>query len=397
MLNMMRRGRQQPFALAEDAPAMSSLTRLPRVEQFEAAPERSRPLPGRFYWDPEIFEQERQRIFRRSWQYVGHVSMLPEPGSYIVREILDQSVVVLRDRAGELRAFFNVCQHRAHRLLEGEGRLAAVITCPYHAWAYDLEGELRRARGAEGLEGFDRREFRLSSVALGSFLGFLFVNLDGKAPPFAEVAGGLAAEVESFSPKAAALACLYRRDYDLKANWKNSVENYSECFHCPISHRSLVEGALDYASYRITVHEHHHSHRSRDRGRDLGYRARTEIAAKTDEFGSWLLWPNWCLEVYPGGNLTVFHHVPVAPERTVQKVEWYFPPHPLSAEEQSVIDFVHAVRLEDIPICESVQNGLRSLGYRRGRFVVDPGRTEISEHAVHDFQAKVLRALDAAA
>src|SRR5262249_58227447 len=83
------------------------------------------------------------------------------------------------------------------------------------------------------------------------------------------------------------------------------------------------------------------------------------------------------------------------PGRRMEKGNGFSPPHPLRAEEQSVIDFVHAVRLEDIPICESVQNGLRSLGYRRGRFVVDPGRTEISEHAVHDFQAKVLRALEA--
>jgi phenylpropionate dioxygenase-like ring-hydroxylating dioxygenase large terminal subunit len=372
---------------------MSSVANFPGIDRFEAEPERSRTLPGRYYWDPEIFEQERRRIFHGSWQYVGHVSMLPAPGSYIVREILDQSVFLLRDRAGELKAYFNVCQHRAHRLLEGEGQLSAIITCPYHAWAYDLGGALRSARGAEGLAGFDKGDFSLVPVRLDSFLGFLFVNLDGKAPPFAGVAGALAAEVASFSPAAADLACAYRQEYALQANWKNSVENYSECFHCPISHRSLVEGALEYGSYRITVHEHHHSHRSRDKGKAQGYQAKTETAAKTDEFGSWLLWPNWCLEVYPGGNLTVFHHIPVSPERTVQKVEWYFPPHPLTEAERSVIDFVHGVRLEDIPICESVQSGLHSLGYRRGRFVVDPGRTEISEHAVHDFQAKVLRAL----
>lgn len=376
---------------------MADMQTLPGIDRFEAEPERSRTLPGRYYWDPEIFEQERRRIFHRSWQYVGHVSMLPEPGSYIARDILDQGVFVLRDRAGELKAFFNVCQHRAHRLLEGEGKLSAFITCPYHAWAYDLAGALRSARGTEGLAGFERGDFGLVPVRLESFLGFLFVNLDGRAAPFKEVAGPLEAEVASFSPKAAELAIAYRRDYELNANWKNSVENYSECFHCPISHRSLVEAALDYGSYRITVHEHHHSHRSRDKGKDQGYSARTDTAAKTDEFGSWLLWPNWCLEVYPGGNLTVFHHVPVGPERTVQKVEWYFPPHALTAEEQGVIDFVHGVRLEDIPICESVQRGLHSLGYRRGRFVVDAGRTEISEHAVHDFQAKVLRALAAAA
>jgi choline monooxygenase len=227
-------------------------------------------------------------------------------------------------------------------------------------------------------------------------LGFLFVNLDSAAPEFEEVAGVLATEVGSFSPHAAELHCAYRTEYALTANWKNSVENYSECFHCPISHRSLIEGALDYPTYRVTVHRHHHSHRSRDRGNAQGYASRTETAANTKEFGSWLLWPNWCLEVYPGGNLTVFHHVPLAPEQTVQRVEWYFPqPEPTPAD-QEVIDFVHRVRLEDIPICESVQAGLHSLGYRQGRFVVDPERSEISEHAVHDFQAKLLDALGTA-
>jgi phenylpropionate dioxygenase-like ring-hydroxylating dioxygenase large terminal subunit len=376
---------------------MNKVSSFPGVDRFEAEPERSRTLPGHYYWDPAIFEQERRHIFLRSWQYVGHISMLPEPGHYIVREILDQSVFLLRDREGVLRAFFNVCQHRAHRLLEGEGRLSALIACPYHAWAYELSGVLRSARGTEGRADFDKREFGLAPVRLESFLGFLFVNLDGKAPAFAEVAGPLAAEVASFSPKAAELVCAHRQEYPLAANWKNSVENYSECFHCPISHRSLVEGALDYPSYRITVREHHHSHRSRDKGPAQGYAAKTQGATKTDEFGSWLLWPNWVLEVYPGGNLTVFHHVPVAPERTIQKTEWYFPTQALSGDERAVIDFVHEVRLEDIPICESVQQGLHSIGYRRGRFVVDPGRSEISEHAVHDFQAKVLRALSGGA
>jgi carnitine monooxygenase subunit len=366
---------------------------------FDRDPMRSRTLPGFYYHDPEIFEREKRRVFHRSWQYVGHVSMIPEPGSYIVRDILDQSVLLLRDREGQLRVFFNVCQHRAHRLLEGEGRLkAAAITCPYHAWSYELSGELRSARGSERMVNFETEGFCLSSVRLGSFLGFLFVNLDGAAPDFDDVTGPLAAEIAAFSPKAAALVCAYRSEYPLKANWKNSVENYSECFHCPISHRALVEGALDYGSYRVVVHDHHHSHRSRGRGPAQGYAAKTEGAAKPEEFGSWLLWPNWCLEVYPGGNLTVFHHVPLAPERTVQRVEWYFSQAVLSRQEQEVVDFVHGVRLEDIPICESVQSGLglHSLGYRQGRFIVDTERSEISEHGVHDFQGKLLDALGTA-
>jgi choline monooxygenase len=372
---------------------MSEISRAEALARFDVDPARSRTLPGAYYHDPAIFARERTAIFFRTWQYVGHVAMIREPGSYIVRDILDQSVVVLRDHAGAVRAFFNVCQHRAHRLLEGEGKAGAVITCPYHAWAYDLTGALRTARGSERMRSFDRSAFCLSPVRLDSFLGFLFVNLDGAAPPFAEVTGGLAAEVAAFSPDAADLLCAHRSEYRLKANWKNSVENYDECFHCPVQHKTLVEGALDYESYRVVVHPHHHSHHSRDKGPAMGYGTVTAGAAKPREFGSWLLWPNWCIEAYPGGNLTVFHHVPLGPEETVQRCEWYFPHATPTAEEREVIDFVHVVRLEDIPICESVQNGLHSLGYRQGRFVVDDARSEVSEHAVHDFQLKVLRAL----
>ena len=364
------------------------------LAEFSRDPLQSRTLPGAYYFDPEIFERERRQIFYRTWQYVGHVSMIPTPGSYMVRTILDQSVVILRDREGALRAFYNVCQHRAHQLLKGEGRLqSAVITCPYHAWTYDLTGGLRSARGSEKVENFEERAIRLSPVRFGSFLGFLFVNLDGTAPDFDTVTGALADEVAAFSPRAETLRCAHRAEYPLRANWKNSIENYSECFHCPISHRTLVEGALDYSSYRIVTHKYHHTHHSRDKGAAQGYSSKTDAAANTREFGSWLLWPNWCLEVYPGGNLTVFHHVPLAAEETVQRVEWYFPQETLSKEEQEVVDFVHVVRLEDIPICESVQMGLHSLGYHRGRFIVDAERSEISEHAVHDFQTKVIDAL----
>ncbi len=360
----------------------------------DVEPGECRPMPGRYYYDPATFEREKAAIFYRTWQYVGHVSMLPMPGSYLVRPIMDQSVLLLRGADGEIRAFFNVCQHRAHRLLEGEGRLAsAMITCPYHAWSYDLEGRLRQARGTAGMPGFAKEAICLSRVRLATRLGFLFVNLDGRAPALETVAGALFDEVEGFSPKAESLHHAHRSELALDANWKNSVENFSECFHCPISHPTLVANALDYPSYRITTHAHHHSHRSLDRGADQGYGTATAGAAKPNEFGSWLLWPNWCIEVYPGGNLTVLHHVPVAPEQTIQISEWFFPAAIPTPAEQEIIAFVDVVRREDVPICESVQKGLHSLGYAGGHFVIDAERSEVSEHAVHDFQQKVLRAL----
>ena len=179
----------------------------------------------------------------------------------------------------------------------------------------------------------------------------------------------------------------------MKANWKNSVENFSECYHCPNQHPTLTENALDLKTYKIECHENFHVHRSRDKGDQVGYQVDTITAARPNEFRSFYLWPNTVFEVYPGGNLTVFHHAPIGPEETLQGIEWYFPDARLTDDQQAVIEFVHTVRLEDVPLCESVQKGLHSRGYGRGRLVLDPGRTDVSEHAVHHFQQKVAAAL----
>ncbi len=129
--------------------------------RFIEDPEKSWTLPGRYYFDTDIYTRELNSIFYRSWQYACHSSLLSESGRYFVRDIGDQSVVVLKDKLGELRAFHNVCQHRAHRLLEGEGRIGARITCPYHAWCYELSGELHFARGSDQVLEFPKSEIRL--------------------------------------------------------------------------------------------------------------------------------------------------------------------------------------------------------------------------------------------
>jgi choline monooxygenase len=349
------------------------------VNQAEPAPAGASPstLPGRYYYDPDVYQRERDRIFYRTWQYVGHVSMLAEGPCYLVRDIADESIIVLKDRQGELRAFYNVCQHRAHRLLEGEGPLKPVITCPYHTWAYDHEGQLRSARGTENIDEFDKGAIRLKSVKLETLCGFLFVNLDDGAKSIRELMPGLEQEFRSFSPSPEKLTVAKRYDIPLKANWKNSVENFSECYHCPNQHRTLTKNALDLKTYKIECYPYFHVHRSRDRGDQVGYHIDPGAAPRSNEFRSFYVWPNTVFEVYPGGNLTVFHHAPVGPEGTLQGVEWYFPSAELSEDEQAVIDFVHTVRLEDVPLCESVQKGLRSRGYGRGRLVLDPGQTDM--------------------
>lgn len=321
---------------------------------FDNDPVKSWTLPGQYYYDAEIYRHELERIFYRNWQYVCHVSRLREPGRFHVRDIGDQSVFVLRDGAGELRAYHNVCQHRTHRLLEGEGEIGQRIICPYHAWAYAQSGELLFARGSDAMEGFPRDEICLQAVKLDQLCGFIFVNLDPDAVSMRETFAGLEEEILALAPNATSLERAWVENFDLAANWKNSVENYAECYHCPNRHPSLVDAALDITRYKIHVHDSYHRHVTGDVGDSQGYDMDVSIQGG-ENFGSWLLWPNLVFEVYPGGNLTVFHHVPAGSERCLQETEWYFPRPEPSAAEKEVIDFVNAVRLEDIPICESVQ------------------------------------------
>ena len=377
------------FGVGQGKPPMTMM----RDEAVGMAPET---LPADHYFRSDIFDLEKEQIFYRNWNYVGHVSMFARPSTFLVREIADQSILVLRTAEDEFRAFYNVCQHRAHRLLEGEGALQQLIVCPYHTWAYDHEGRLQAARGAEEIPDFDKSTVCLSRVRLENFHGFLFVNLDNDAPSIDETTPGLSDEFGAFAPDASRLVVAKRYSLSLWANWKNSIENFCECYHCPNQHKTLTQNALDLQTYSIECHENFHVHRSRDKGEEMGYRVGSASNGKPNEFRSFYIWPNTVLEVYPGGNLTVFHHVPKGPEATEHVIEWYFKSAALSAEEQAVVDFVHDVRLEDVPLCESVQQGLHSKGYGddgKGRLVIDAARTDVSEHALHHFQNKVRDAL----
>ena len=245
------------------------------------------------------------------------------------------------------------------------------------------------------MKNFPHDSIRLQPVRVDTLCGFVFANLDADAPPMAERYDGLEAEILALAPDAPNLVRAHTHHYPLAANWKNSIENYSECYHCPNRHPSLVEAALDISRYRIKVYPGYHRHITGDVGNQQGYTITHEGNGSSHEFGSWFVWPNMVFEVYPGGNLTVFHHTPAGAEQTIQETEWYFSAETPTRNEQEVIDFVHTVRLEDIPICECVQQGLHSKGYRQGRLIVDQDRTDVSEHAVHDFQRQVASALRA--
>ncbi|MGD9742689.1 MAG: aromatic ring-hydroxylating dioxygenase subunit alpha [Dongiaceae bacterium] len=347
-------------------------------------PARSFTLPSRYYTDPEIFHREGDAVFFRSWLYVGHVGDLPRPGSYLTFNILNQSVFIARGKDMTLRAFYNVCQHRAHELVKGAGE-AKVITCPYHAWSYHLTGELRTARGSENVEGFRKEEFCLKQVRLEALGPLLFINLDPDAEPLAVQAAGFLDEMRRLVPGFDRMVRVGGGRGEVKANWKVVIDNYLECYHCQNAHPAFAT-LVDLDSYRSVTHGIYSSHVSRSgRPDNKAYVFKPEDPVQIGGF--WWLWPNFTVNVVPGEhNMSLFYILPLGPDHTLQVADYYhLTPEttPMRAARRAYGQNVLSV--EDNDLCEAVQRGLNSRGYVQGRFIVDRDRSEISEHAVHHF------------
>ena len=360
-----------------------------------AAAERSYSLPADCYTDPAYFELERTAIFRRTWQFVCHGERLSEPGLYVAFEIQGQPLFAVRDREGVLRAFYNVCQHRAHALVKGEGR-KTLITCPYHAWAYGLDGRLRTAPRTEHLAGFEKEKICLTAVRVEEYCGFVFVNLDPDATPLAELAGGLADEIHALVPDLAQLTFAHRLTFDIESNWKNVVDNFLECYHCPGAHKDFAS-LVQMDTYKVVTHGIYSSHIAKA-GNVANTAYKIDDATVTDH-AVWWLWPNTCFMRYPGeGNIIVLNVIPTGPETTFETYDFYFLQDEPKPSQVEAIDYLRDVlQREDIDIVESVQRGMRTPAYEQGRFVTDPEGSGYSEHGVHHFHALVIQAYETAA
>lgn len=349
-------------------------------------------LPAGYYTDPAIHVRAIERIFRRSWQYVCHASQLPESGDYLAVDLLGDDLFVIRGRDGALRCFFNVCQHRAHTLVEGTGR-TRVLVCPYHAWSYELDGHLRAAPGSKDTPGFDRARICLTEVRLEVFLGFVFVNLDPEAATMAETYPGVAEAVLAHCPDIGSRAFAHEHSAQEFCNWLVAVENYSECYHCGHVHRAFSSGVIDPASYDIQPF---------GGGRTLRH---TAGAAASEErwydtsgpaYASYYLFPAFSLQMYPGGLVNTYHWRPVAHDDTIVHRGWFSRDGAVDDQLRSVIDRDRETTFaEDLALVKNVQRGLGSRGYRPGPLVIAPGACGInSEHSIAALHGWVRELLD---
>ena len=357
---------------------------------YHPDPARSMSLRAPAYTDATWLDADLTAIFARTWQLICHVEKLAAPGSYVAATVAELPVAVVRDRDGGLRAFYNVCKHRAHELLTGSGT-ARNIVCPYHAWTYGLDGRLKAARRADRMPTFDTSEVCLDQVQVEEFGGFVYVNLDPEARPLAEQAGDLAAEIRTWAPDVADLTFAKRLTYDIRSNWKNLVDNFLECYHCHIAHPEFV-GLVDMSTYEVRTHGIWSSHFA-EAGKEAN--AAYDVSGATvTQHAVWWLWPNTCLLRYPGrGNFMVLQILPAGPDRTLETWDFYFETPELQAAEVESVRYIHEVlQQQDIGIVESVQRGMGTPAFDQGRIVHDPEGSGLSEHGVHHFHGLVLDA-----
>jgi glycine betaine catabolism A len=338
----------------------------------------ARTLPGRYYTSAEIFAEESDRVFAREWICVGREESITEPGAYVLADIAGESIIVLRDRAGTVRAFYNVCRHRGTRLCEApSGRFSQTIQCPYHAWTYRLDGRLTGAPHMEDVEGFDKEDYPLHPVALGSWEGFLFVSLSRDPEPFERAFALLAGRFARFN--LAALRTVRRIEYDVKANWKLILQNYNECLHCPTIHPELVtklpytSGANDliegpFLGGYMEIKPPHES--ATMTGRACALPLGDLPAEDRARAYYYSLFPSMMLSIHP--DYAVFYTVqPRTPTASHVVCDWMVNPAAPEAPGYNILDaeeFWDRTNRQDWHICEQSQLGVSSRAYVPGPY-----------------------------
>jgi len=357
------------------------LRRVP-LERIEAS------LPAHYYYDPRHYERELDVFWYRMWILAGREEEVPEPRTYKVVKIGTQSLVILRDLDGRLRAFHNACRHRGSILCTEEaGRLPGRrLVCPYHNWTYSLDGQLVATPRRMASPDFDLSDYPLFKVAVDTWGGFVFVNLAGdETPPLSHALGEIPERFKNYG--FADLRIGKRIVLDVKANWKLLFENFSECFHCPPVHPELCEivtafwdgGAwgLHYDEAGNLLEEPRARYRAGAATLTMDGTAQIPpFKGLTDEERKRLYLaqtcrPNLFLNIHPD-YINAHQMLPTGPESVRMTYDWLFDPESLERPE---FDLDHYVRLwdltnrQDARNCEWQQEGLHARPLAHGHFV----------------------------
>ena len=352
-----------------------------------------RTLPREAYFADAIWQREKERIFSREWVCVGRTEELPQAGDYLVLDLAGESVLVVRSRNGDLRAFYNVCRHRGCRLVLDSpvkpspdsssgpaGHFASGIRCPYHAWTYTLDGELRTAPFMEEEAEFRREDFPLWPIGLEVWGGFMFLNLSpveaaAEGRSLLRQLGPVPERLQRYP--LADLRTARRIVYEVAANWKVMLENYNECYHCAGVHPELCKvvpafkhkggSELDWERgipHRDGAWTFTHSGTT-GRARFAGLNDDEKVRHKGE-----LIYPNFLLSL-SADHVAAFTAWPHAPERTTIICDFLFHPDEMARrgfDPSDAVEFWDLVNRQDWRICEGVQAGMRARVFEHGYY-----------------------------
>ena len=364
------------------------------AETFQAD---AKALPQRYFISPDVFAEEQEKIFSRQWVLVGHQSRIAHAGDYFVSKVANESLIVIRDKRGEIRGFYNVCRHRGSRLIENtNGQLSGAIQCPYHAWTYGLDGRLLGAPHMDDVPGFNKGDYPLHAVNVALWEGFIFVNLANSGALTSVLSqregrkqDGFVSLEDWFAPlngkfshwNMSILQPAKRIEYDVRANWKLMFENYSECYHCPGVHPQLQKiSPYDSAENDLTEGPFLGGFMRIAKGRSLtmsGNACALGIADKEEEGEEakhrvfyYSIFPNMLLSLHP--EYVMVHQLwPQSPERTLIVCDWLFHPDAFSRKDfrpEDAIEFWDMTNKQDWHVCELSQQGISSRAYQPGPY-----------------------------
>ena len=352
-----------------------------RNDQVEWEP---RPTLGSAdYASLDVWEEERERIWWGEWICVGRAEEVATPGDHVVRDVAGESIFIVRNDEGELRAFYNVCSHRGTKFLddiEGTQHVRKAFVCPYHAWAFDLNGQLIGSPNVKEDELFERSDHPLYDIAIDHYAGFMFVNMTTGGPKrsLIESLTDCAETITAFERfKMDELRVGVRLVYEVKANWKIVVENYNECLHCPSVHPELVQ-VVPLFRFGEVWDDH-----TRDGGNDMLEGATSFTMTGRSElpplpgllpedlgryYGSYQF-PNLLLNMHPD---CVMYYIgfPKGPSHTTVVSEYLFPPEVIADPErfkpEPVVELWDLISKQDWEVCERAQTGVGSRAFTTG-------------------------------
>lgn len=343
-------------------------------------------IPYSLYTDPEVLKVEQELIFKKTWQIIGHENDIKNPGDFITCEVAGEPIVVVRDEDQIVRAFYNVCPHRATRLENNEAGNKKILQCSYHGWTFHLNGKLHRAPNFKDNPCFCSDEITLKSIRCEVEGSLVFVNLDPHAPSLYDTYKDFFEDFKQFNFHND-LKQYNERVREIKCNWKAFIDNYLECDHCPIAHPGFT-ATLDMNKYQI-INQSNCSVQGTQVKENPGKQSLSldmqTVEVKEGRF--YWLWPNTMITVYPGpGNISIIKMLPVDHEATRGIYQVYFKGGEPTPEQETLLAFADQVRMEDVVIVEREQIGFRSEAFKEG--ILSP-----TEHGVLYFHNLIRESL----